>query len=924
MGKMSTSSSRRHEKKVHDHDEESAARTRPLGYEEIMLRRKDKKLCDNVVAEAVDLGDVLGEGSTENVSEAFESKRGERRHKDLAPVVEKPLSEERVKESSRKKETDSSKSTKTEDNVVKGKVRRSNESESLKDKPKKDTRSEARGDKTDKQVHGRRKIEDSIDESVKKQSRDYSTRKERHLDQNRGEHERETKRKYQHENDDKIRDRSAAKKHDSGKLRSLEISERKERTESSKSRFEESRRKRGRSRSRDRVDRHRLSSRSPRAHKHTLNNLGPRSDISSYSPKDRSGRQHLDIDSSRVSTNGSSSHYQRHGESANRLGGYSPRKRRTESAIKTPSPPDRSPEKKNARWDLPHASTDKALSSLVASHFQSSNSNVSSNVHGMTIAVAVASTTTTSIPGVSPNSILTKKNASVDSVQLTQATRRMRRLHVENIPSTTSENTLVESLNKFLLSSGVNHIQGTQPCISCVINKEKGQALVEFLTPQDALAALSFDGSSFFGSILKIRRPKDFVDVATGDPEKSVAAAESIETISDVVNDSPNKIFIGGISKALSSEMLLEIVSVFGPLKAYHFEANEELNEACAFLEYVDQSVTLKACAGLNGIKLGGRVLTVVQAIHSGSSMVNSGNASLYEIPEHAKPLLKQPSHILKLRNVFNLEHMSSLSEQEIEEVLEDVRLECARFGMVKSVKIVKHANNHIVTTRACEAVNDAESGGHWQNLCSEEKAAKTETLDEHIDNDGKETSGVKLTGELKEDEVPESNCFGYDKPAGDFVEDKSCQMGQPDKDIEVQGSNDLPNRDPEELTNLPNSMKDASECYDDKTPEVTTVESSIIEEVDGKKQQTFAGTDDNVGTETDSILESGTKEQHNGKENDFDLGSIFEPGCVFVEFGRSEASWMAAHCLHGRVFEDRIVTVEYIAPDHYRAKFLN
>lgn len=37
---------------------------------------------------------------------------------------------------------------------------------------------------------------------------------------------------------------------------------------------------------------------------------------------------------------------------------------------------------------------------------------------------------------------------------------------------------------------------------------------MEFLTPEDALAALSFDGSSFFGSILKIRRPKDFVDIA--------------------------------------------------------------------------------------------------------------------------------------------------------------------------------------------------------------------------------------------------------------------------------------------------------------------------------------------------------------------------------------------------------------------------
>lgn len=46
------------------------------------------------------------------------------------------------------------------------------------------------------------------------------------------------------------------------------------------------------------------------------------------------------------------------------------------------------------------------------------------------------------------------------------------------------------------------------------INNEKGQALLEFLTPEDASAALSFDCSSISGSTLKLRRPKDFVDVA--------------------------------------------------------------------------------------------------------------------------------------------------------------------------------------------------------------------------------------------------------------------------------------------------------------------------------------------------------------------------------------------------------------------------
>ena len=78
------------------------------------------------------------------------------------------------------------------------------------------------------------------------------------------------------------------------------------------------------------------------------------------------------------------------------------------------------------------------------------------------------------------------------------------------------------------------------------------------------------------------------------------------------------QIFIGGISKDISAEMvtwswvvdflllilpsylssinlvtkgstlpfqLMEIVSAFGPLKAYHFEINMDLNESCAFLE---------------------------------------------------------------------------------------------------------------------------------------------------------------------------------------------------------------------------------------------------------------------------------------------------------------------------------------------------
>lgn len=47
-----------------------------------------------------------------------------------------------------------------------------------------------------------------------------------------------------------------------------------------------------------------------------------------------------------------------------------------------------------------------------------------------------------------------------------------------------------------------------------------------------------------------------------------------------------------------------------------------------------------------------------------------------------------------------------------------------------------------------------------------------------------------------------------------------------------------------------------------------------------------------------------------------------FEGGCVLVEYKRIEASTMAAHCLHGRVFDGRIVSVEYVGHDVYCDKF--
>ena len=63
-----------------------------------------------------------------------------------------------------------------------------------------------------------------------------------------------------------------------------------------------------------------------------------------------------------------------------------------------------------------------------------------------------------------------RQTTSFDSVQLTESTRRMRRLYAENVPDSASEKSLIECFNGYMLSSGSNHIKGSEPCISCIVS----------------------------------------------------------------------------------------------------------------------------------------------------------------------------------------------------------------------------------------------------------------------------------------------------------------------------------------------------------------------------------------------------------------------------------------------------------------------
>ncbi|KAL2486790.1 Splicing factor U2AF [Abeliophyllum distichum] len=865
-------------------------------------------------------------------------------------------------------------------------VRKDRSAERVEGKSEKDRERERQIDIEDRQVHFNKKSDyqpsnNSEIEYVKRHGRGM-VGPDKYADRSRGKFEKESKRKHHNGDEDKLGDtgrehhlerkykdatqvhheesrpkrgRSRSRERDKDRGRKSPTHSPKKHKHISKDTREQgelalhsTRDRSGRSRSRDRdKDRGKKSpSRSPKTHKHAPKDIREQGELSIHSSRGRSGRPQSDVDKKRISSNGSSSQYRQHAGSSSGLGGYSPRKRKTDTAAKTPSPTRRSPERKSAGWDLPPVA--KESNNYVVSNAQSSGQIVSLN------RTELPSVTPVAPKVVKPDGIFfhTSQMHVVESIQLTQATRPMRRLYVENLSASASEKALMECVNNFLLSSGVNHIQGAHPCISCMIHKEKGQALLEFLTPEDASAALSFDGKSFAGSIVKLRRPKDYSEVTTGAPDKSIGAVDSI---SDIVEDSLHKIFVGGISKLISSEMLLEIAGAFGPVKAYHFEFIADLNVQCAFLEYVDHSVTHKACAGLNGMSLGGQIVTAVQATQDPLTLGSVGKPPFYGIPEHAKPLLENPTKVLKLKNVLDSEGLLSLSESEQEELLEDIRLECSRFGTVKSVNIVKPTIS-FTTTEASEVMNakpandDTEfdtkstsrevlgvsssnelskyNRSEHSNPKESEDTVQAVECDRDYEDNPSISNLLNNSGEPKDKNKSAvvDNSHSDDKFVGNFMKDEICDPPTNDQDAAVQ---DPPCQEnfsgfTGEFTNQQNNLTEKSKSndnIDDSMPAgVLETESKPFNE-ELKLQEDSAEIGSPIKLDSDWVKELDAPEKGD-KERINDLDDIFEPGSVFVEYKRAETSCMAAHCLHGRLFDGRVVTVGYVAHDLYQIRF--
>ncbi|KAG5390158.1 hypothetical protein IGI04_031699 [Brassica rapa subsp. trilocularis] len=202
------------------------------------------------------------------------------------------------------------------------------------------------------------------------------------------------------------------------------------------------------------------------------------------------------------------------------------------------------------------------------------------------------------------------------------------------------------------------------------------------------------------GAPVKVRRPSDYnpslaasLGPSQPSPHLNLAAVGLTPGASGGL-EGPDRIFVGGLPYYFTEAQVRELLESFGALKGFDLVKDRETgnSKGYAFCVYQDVAVTDIACVALNGIKMGDKTLTVRRA--------NQG--SMQPKPEQESVLLHAQQQIAFQMNMFQPGPVATTvvcltqvvtedelkDDEEFEDIMEDMRQEGGKFGMLTSVVI--------------------------------------------------------------------------------------------------------------------------------------------------------------------------------------------------------------------------------------------
>ncbi|KAF3451501.1 hypothetical protein FNV43_RR07596 [Rhamnella rubrinervis] len=307
-----------------------------------------------------------------------------------------------------------------------------------------------------------------------------------------------------------------------------------------------------------------------------------------------------------------------------------------------------------------------------------------------------------------------------------QATRHARRVYVGGLPPMANEQTIATFFSHVMATIGGNSggpafEPAGDAVVNVYINHEKKFAFVEMRTVEEASNAMALDGIIFEGVAVRVRRPTDYnpaLAAALGPSQPSPhlnLAAVGLTPGGMGGAEGPDRIFVGGLPYYFTEEQIRELLQSFGPLRGFDLVKDKDTgnSKGYGFCVYQDPAVTDVACGALNGLKMGDKTLTVRRASASTGQSRSEQDNILQQAQQHIamqKMVLQaggvnlsgvrmallenaeSPTRVLCLTEAITAEQLSD--DSEYEEILEDMKDECSKFGTVVNVIIPRPSQN--------------------------------------------------------------------------------------------------------------------------------------------------------------------------------------------------------------------------------------
>lgn len=224
------------------------------------------------------------------------------------------------------------------------------------------------------------------------------------------------------------------------------------------------------------------------------------------------------------------------------------------------------------------------------------------------------------------------------------------------------------------------------------------------------------DQTDWRGYKIRIQKPRRFF-TDYNDTQGNNAKKRENKKNQNLMMESDNKLYMGGIPLTAKEYEVRELVESFGQLKLFNLVKdpnNDDLNRGFCFFEYLDEKVTERALKGLNNIDMADRKLRVQRATINNKSFtilqqmkanpapvnINPGKSNFsdhiptiqphqhIEVPIYAA----LPSRVIQLINMITAEDV--MDDLEYREIVEDIRNECMQHGTVLNVEIPRPDKN--------------------------------------------------------------------------------------------------------------------------------------------------------------------------------------------------------------------------------------